>query len=289
MNLARCLCDDGPFPNEAFSLCKEDACEDCPVNIASAGPKYPECVIYNSEDVFTNQDFDKESGLVDIPVHLHRVKVARADSCLLSRQYEAYIDVHLPEWSNYQIIINSPAVTSFPGCGAALHTIKTNQCAKIRLKDSFMVQWCNDHDECVQAGASTRSTKWGQDFTMEAAGSGMLSMKMIGRNGTIIPPKEVGPPPLSWSVSFTTSFNFGFADVVSLGLSFDMTETTEDSTSRIFHVEDGEEGDVAFTGYLRCSKGTGHCNGKDVHGEVCTPYKNNDGNLEGLYHVVGRC
>ncbi|KAK8121577.1 hypothetical protein PG984_010247 [Apiospora sp. TS-2023a] len=119
MNTAQVSCDETPFPFEAFNLCKEDACKECPVHIGTTGPKYPDCVIYNSEDVFTNQGFPKQSE---------------------SSEYEAWIDVNMPPRSQYQIIIKSPAATSFPGCGAALHTIKTSQCAKINLKEFFMVQ-----------------------------------------------------------------------------------------------------------------------------------------------------
>lgn len=66
MNTAQVSCDESPFFYEAFNLCKEDACNECPVNISTAGPKYPDCGIYNSEDVFTNQGFSKqpESGCV---------------------------------------------------------------------------------------------------------------------------------------------------------------------------------------------------------------------------------
>ncbi|KAK8073162.1 hypothetical protein PG996_006510 [Apiospora saccharicola] len=174
-----------------------------------------------------------------------------------------------------------------------------------------MVQWCDGHDECVEAGASKRSAKWGHDSTMEAAGGGgggMISLKMLGTNGTVIPPKEIGPlpqlearlstPPApgpsdvditeSRSVSYNMSLELGFADIVSLGIGFEFTETMEESTSRKLTVGEGEEGDVAFTGFLQCTEGIGNCHGKDVHGKVCTPYNDNGGNLAGLYHVMAR-
>ncbi|KAH6641071.1 hypothetical protein F5144DRAFT_481645 [Chaetomium tenue] len=57
------------------------------------------------------------------------------------------------------------------------------------------------------------------------------------------------------SQSFTTSMNLGFADVLSLGVSFEMTESYGDSESSTFHVPDGQSGDVGFTAYLICTRG----------------------------------
>jgi hypothetical protein len=48
--------------DEPFSFCTDNKCEQCPVNIASAGKGYPACVVYNSDDVFKNQDFPGSEG-----------------------------------------------------------------------------------------------------------------------------------------------------------------------------------------------------------------------------------
>ena len=48
--------------DEPFSFCKDNSCNDCPVNIASAGTGYPACVTYNSDDVFKNQDYPGSAG-----------------------------------------------------------------------------------------------------------------------------------------------------------------------------------------------------------------------------------
>lgn len=59
----------------------------------------------------------------------------------------------------------------------------------------------------------------------------------------------------SRSQSWTASMNVGFPDVVSLGVGFEMTETSEDSESYIFSVPAGQTGDVGFTAYLVCTLG----------------------------------
>lgn len=56
------------------------------------------------------------------------------------------------------------------------------------------------------------------------------------------------------SQSFTTTMNLGFADVLSLDVSFEMTESYGDSESSTFHVPDGQSGDVGFTAYI-CTRG----------------------------------
>lgn len=61
------------------------------------------------------------------------------------------------------------------------------------------------------------------------------------------------------STSYTQSLgqDFGFADIFSIGVSFEETfmETTTDSTSLEFTAEKGQTGDVVFTLFLRCSTG----------------------------------
>ena len=61
------------------------------------------------------------------------------------------------------------------------------------------------------------------------------------------------------SQSWTSSMgaNIGFADILSLGVSTEESETEEvsDTSSRLFTVGDGQTGDVGFTAYLRCSTG----------------------------------
>lgn len=61
------------------------------------------------------------------------------------------------------------------------------------------------------------------------------------------------------SSTYTQSLSqdFGFADVISLGVSFseEFSETTTDGSSREFSAKEGQTGDVVFTPFLRCSTG----------------------------------
>jgi hypothetical protein len=47
---------------DPFYMCTESKCETCPSAISSTGTGYPDCVIYNSEDVFANQGYQGSQG-----------------------------------------------------------------------------------------------------------------------------------------------------------------------------------------------------------------------------------
>jgi hypothetical protein len=47
---------------DPFCMCTESKCETCPSAISSTGTGYPDCVIYNSEDVFANQGYQGSQG-----------------------------------------------------------------------------------------------------------------------------------------------------------------------------------------------------------------------------------
>lgn len=57
------------------------------------------------------------------------------------------------------------------------------------------------------------------------------------------------------SQSWTASMNIGFADVLSLGVAFEMTETAEDTDTFTYKVPEGQTGDIAFTPFLLCTIG----------------------------------
>ncbi|KAK4040839.1 hypothetical protein C8A01DRAFT_35114 [Parachaetomium inaequale] len=91
------------------------------------------------------------------------------------------------------------------------------------------------------------------------------------------------------SQSFTTSMNIGFADILSLGVGFEMTESVSDSTAHSFTVLEGQSGDVGFTSYMLCTAGSGRCNDGQVRGEICTPKvvkQGDDEVLDGIYGLI---
>lgn len=61
----------------------------------------------------------------------------------------------------------------------------------------------------------------------------------------------------STSYTQTLGSDIGFADIFSIGVSFEesMEETTTDGTSHDFTAKEGQTGDVVFTPFLRCSTG----------------------------------
>lgn len=76
----------------------------------------------------------------------------------------------------------------------------------------------------------------------------------------IVYPTVTGPAEVTItkerSQTFTVSANLGgVASFVSMGLSFDFSETVTSSGSVTFTVPEGQTGNVGFTAYLQCQKG----------------------------------
>ncbi|RKU45295.1 hypothetical protein DL546_006567 [Coniochaeta pulveracea] len=91
----------------------------------------------------------------------------------------------------------------------------------------------------------------------------------------------------SQSWTSTLNMSLGFEDVISLGmrLGVNASETITDSTSFTINLSEGQRGVMGFTPFWRCSTGGGTCNGKEVSGEVCVPYKYGD-SLAGEYAFI---
>ena len=141
----------------------------------------------------------------------------------------------------------------------------------------------------------------GKDMYTRTADGPQIVMTGVRGESTMIITNE-----RSQSWTSTLGANIGFEDVLSIGLSFEesFTETITESKSRSFTVLAGQSGDIGFTAYLHCSTGMirssvpydslltrqplghGKCGGKEVHGEVCTPYKSSSGELAGVYAVI---
>ncbi|KAK8124270.1 uncharacterized protein PG998_000029 [Apiospora kogelbergensis] len=326
---------------EDYSMCRDEGCGDCPVTLASLGTGYPECIIYNTDDVFGGQDFPP-SELED---------------------FRAYFDVPQQNTDeNCNVIIKSPAERGRTACGVVKYAFHRESCGKLDLAKTFMVQFCCGFCDCSAAGIPNMpgcSAKFGA-----LGGGGSSGPLRLSRNGTLITPAYEGPadsvdetaatsstdtttgqpgparlaaredkkgvcagdwtpgpephddsyirpadgPTIvasevdggpegseiqitrsrtqSWST--TMEMSLGIADVLSLGLSFSSTfqESITDSTAYSFTVPKGEKGYVIFTAYLRCSVGSGTCNGEKVEGEVCTPYRAANGELAGETSLV---
>ncbi|KAH6626515.1 hypothetical protein B0J18DRAFT_425017 [Chaetomium sp. MPI-SDFR-AT-0129] len=113
-------------------------------------------------------------------------------------------------------------------------------------------------------------------------------------NTQIVHPAVSGPGEFAITQSrtqtFTTSMSIGFADILSLGVSFEMSESVQDTHATTFPVEAGQSGEIGFTSFFVCTAGTGRCDGGQVKGEICTPKvkKAGDGSsyLDGIYSLV---
>lgn len=69
--------------------------------------------------------------------------------------------------------------------------------------------------------------------------------------------------------SWSTSMELGIADIISLGVSTEFTESVSSSTAFTFPVLPGQIGKLGFTATLSCSTGKGQCEEGEVEGEVC--------------------
>ncbi|CAM1509817.1 Fc.00g001520.m01.CDS01 [Cosmosporella sp. VM-42] len=152
--------DDPPF-----TFCKDNTCGDCPVSITSTGG-YPDFVVYNSADIFTNQGFGGSTG----------------------GGLKTYLDVAQPD-PGCTVIVKSPADTTVAGCGYEIGSFSQGGCAQLNLEKSFMVEFCCGRGDCKAAGAK-RSVKFGRDGI---AGGGAGGVYLKDENGTIITPSQVGP------------------------------------------------------------------------------------------------
>jgi hypothetical protein len=48
--------------DDVYRMCKDNTCQNCSVAIKNAGTGYPNCVTYDSETVFFNQDIPGSEG-----------------------------------------------------------------------------------------------------------------------------------------------------------------------------------------------------------------------------------
>ncbi|KAJ4293570.1 hypothetical protein N0V90_008853 [Kalmusia sp. IMI 367209] len=310
---------------DPFYMCTDNKCEDCPSSIASSGTGFPNCVIYNSQDVFAQQGYEGTDG----------------------GGYTVYFDVQKHE-PGCATIIKTPAGTDLEGCGATIGAFKQPACATLALEKTFMVQSCCGTD-CDSAGRKMIRGigPMGTVRSVSIDGRGGLLLK--DGNGTVIEPAEVGPPPEvvaaqkskrsgksvkarhvlhkrgckknSWqggevltkpadnvqivkdavsggtegasisvtaerSQTYTTSMSLGFSDILSLGVSAEMSETVSSGSTVQVDIPGGQSGKLGFTATLSCSTGKGECNDGEVEGEVCWPTKGPDGDVRGTYRVI---
>lgn len=72
--------------------------------------------------------------------------------------------------------------------------------------------------------------------------------------------------------SWSTSMSLGIADILSLGVSNEFSESVSSGSQKTVTIAEGQEGKLGFTATLSCSTGTGQCDGGEVEGEVCCKF-----------------
>ncbi|KAH7304734.1 hypothetical protein B0I35DRAFT_484294 [Stachybotrys elegans] len=171
-------------------VCKEGGCGDCPVSTTTVGTGWPECVIYNSADVFT--------GLFD----------RNADT----GKWDVWFDFPSND-QTCQWLLKSPAAVDIQTCGVPLVITRGPACRSVSLDESFMLQFCCGSGDCCAAGAPNvpgcnpngmstvrrdlpsdlliRDTNGDKKLAIRATSGGVM---FLDANGNIIPPAYQGPP-----------------------------------------------------------------------------------------------
>ncbi|KAJ8132758.1 hypothetical protein O1611_g867 [Lasiodiplodia mahajangana] len=122
-----------------------------------------------------------------------------------------------------------------------------------------------------------------EDYTRPADGSKIVSSSVSGPLAVSV----IHARTQEWTQTFEQSL--GFDDILSLGISFteSFSKSITNSQTIQYPVPENETGYIAWTSFLRCSRGFGSCGDRAVSGEVCTPYRDaNSGELAGEFSVV---
>ncbi|KAK7921666.1 hypothetical protein PG985_009688 [Apiospora marii] len=315
-SLAALLVHVGLIACQDVKWCKDEKCADCPSGLASSGPGYPECVVYDSNTVFGGQGFNEDT-VGDI-------------------KFKVFGDFKAPcggQPGNY--MIRSPASLDIEGCGNLIFSTTKAQCsAQMGLQDTFMIQFCCGSGDCDKAHVPIGTR--GIDF-MQAGGGGSHGVYLQYENGTIIEPLAIGSPPSSSAAasrprrlhrrckgykdgsyvadgdiyyktfetvvasanvpaeeeertftfqhtrtaSKTTTFETSVGDpwgVISISTGVQWQDATSKSEQISIVIPAGQSGYIGWTPFFRCTKGTlEDCDGKRTEEhESCAPYVDGD-------------
>ncbi|KAK8087336.1 hypothetical protein PG994_002310 [Apiospora phragmitis] len=301
--LATLLVYAGLIACQDVTWCRDKKCEDCPSGLASSGPGYPECVVYDSKTVFGGQGFDDDTeGKIEFKV------------------FGNFKDPCDGKPGNY--MVRSPASLEAEGCGNLIYSTQKPQCSgEIDLESTFK---CDKAQ--VPAGRLDIDV-------LQGSSGGPRGAYLQFENGTVIEPLVVGAPRASLAASsglrrktrrctgykddsyvadgeiyyktFETqvasanvpaqsqdrSFQFDHTQSVSRSTTFDTTigdpwgvisistgesweDTTTDTRSVTVAVPAGQSGYVSWTPIYRCTRGTlENCDGERTEVmESCAAY-----------------
>ncbi|KAI7515043.1 hypothetical protein KC347_g139 [Hortaea werneckii] len=305
------------FAKEPFTFCTEASCSDCPISVTSAGTGYPACVMTFSHRAAAGQQLLAGSGwapYIDIPeqeltggLHSPNCQVivkSPADTTLQGCGYEvanfaqpACATLNLDTTFMVQFCCGTgdcqsagagikrsakferDIASSSGGGGLYLKDVNGTVIQPVKVGEVEATASGTGEEkrdpapESVFARSNCEEGSWvadpnRDDYTRPADNTQVVLTGVSGPQTVKITTTR------SQSWTSTLGASVGIEDIFSLGLSFEQSFTKEisDSTSRSFQVQDAVS--------------TATCNGGQVSGEVCTPYKDGSGKLAGIYGLI---
>lgn len=114
----------------------------------------------------------------------------------------------------------------------------------------------------LQKRSCTKNSWKGGDVLTRPADNVQIVKDSVTGPGTVTVTEER-------TQSYSTSMSIGIADILSLGVSAEFTESVSSGTQVSVDIAEGQTGKLGFTATLSCSTGKGECDGGEVEGEVC--------------------
>ncbi|CAA9960579.1 hypothetical protein PTMSG1_03980 [Pyrenophora teres f. maculata] len=305
---------------DPFYMCTDKVCQNCPSAVSTTGTGFPDCVIYSSQDVFANQGYSGNEGggfAVFFDVQAHEpgcatiVKSPAATDLLgcgavvAAFQQPACARLNLETTFMLQNCCgddcDSAGAKMIRGIGqmGAPRSVLLDGRGGLLLKydngtiiepaevappsvpvntGSMKRQARRTTEQRLQKRSCTENSwKGGGVFTKPAENVQIVDDAVSGGGSITIKEERTQ----SWS----TSMSLGIADVISLGVSAEFTESVTSGTERTLNIPEGSLGKLGFTATMSCSTGKGQCDGGEVEGEVCWPTMNGD-DVAGTYRLI---
>ncbi|KAK8133564.1 hypothetical protein PG984_005576 [Apiospora sp. TS-2023a] len=175
--LVALLAQVGLIACQDVTWCKDKGCKDCPSGLASSGPGFPECVVYDSNTVFGGQGFNTDTN-----------------GKLRFKVFGNFKEPCGGAPGNY--MIRSPASVHMAGCGNIVFSTTEAQCSgAIDIQDTFMVQFCCGTGDCDAAHVPAGRRGIDSVEFLQGGGVGSRGAYLQFDNGTIIEPLAIGSPP----------------------------------------------------------------------------------------------
>ena len=117
-------------------------------------------------------------------------------------------------------------------------------------------------EQRLQKRGCTKNSWEGGEILTKPADNVQIVQDSVTGPGSVTVTKERTQ---NWS----TSMSIGIADVLSLGISAEFSESVSSGNQVTVSIAEGQTGKLGFTARLSCSSGKGQCDDGEVEGEVC--------------------